>query len=90
MESSSTKKSSFSLILLILKAILLKTSTLSSHPLVLHDKFATIPEREAPSDPTYEDTEPPPGAGDSLRTSSESSLAEKSINFLFLFEILSR
>ena len=81
--SSSTNFNKSSLILLTSSAISLNLVTSFSHPLVLHDKFATIPARDNPKAPTQEETDPPPGAGDSLKTSSEKVLSDNSDNFCF-------
>ena len=47
------------------------------------------PARDNPKAPTQEETDPPPGAGDSLKTSSEKLLSDNSDNFCF-FSISSR
>src|SRR5204862_4255970 len=71
--SSSTSDSNSSLSCCAFTAELLKYSSLSSQPRFPADKFATIPPNEAPSAPINAATEPPPGAGESLRVSLQNS-----------------
>src|SRR2546430_5039738 len=71
--SSSTNASNSSLSCCAVTAQLLKYSSLSSQPRFPADRFATIPPNEAPSAPINAATEPPPGAGESLRVSLQNS-----------------
>src|SRR5262245_27676543 len=69
--SSSTSDNSSSLSCCALTAQLLKYSSLSSQPRLPAERFATIPPNDAPSAPISAATEPPPGAGESLKVSSQ-------------------
>src|SRR5207247_6699706 len=71
--SYSTSDSNSSLSCCAFTAELLEYSSLSSQPRFPADKFATIPPNEAPSAPINAATEPPPGAGESLRVSLQNS-----------------
>src|SRR5207302_6354724 len=71
--SSSTSASNWSLSCCAFTAQLLKYSSLSSQPRFPAERFATIPPNEAPSAPINAATEPPPGAGESLRVSLQNS-----------------
>src|SRR5207249_7832594 len=67
--SSSTSKSISSFSCCAFTAQSLKYLSLSSQPRFPADKLATIPPREAPNAPINAATEPPSGAGESLRVS---------------------
>src|SRR5436190_20319679 len=67
--SSSTSKSISSFNCCAFTAQSLKYLSLSSQPRLPADKLATIPPRETPSAPINAATEPPQGAGESLRVS---------------------
>src|ERR1043166_5547298 len=67
--SSSTSASSSSFSFCALTAESEKYSSLSSQPRFPAERLATIPPREAPSAPMSAATDPPPGAGESLKGS---------------------
>src|SRR5262249_34744155 len=51
----------------------LKYSSLSPHPRFPAERFATMPPNDAPNAPINAATEPPPGAGESLKVSLQNS-----------------
>src|SRR5262249_28402599 len=71
--SSSTNDNNSSLSCCALTAQLLKYSSLSSQPRLPAERFATIPPNEEPRAPISAATEPPPGAGESLKVSLQNS-----------------
>src|SRR6266567_3651211 len=71
--SSSTSSSNSSLSCCAFTAHLLKYSSLSSQPRLPAERFATIPPSDAPSAPINAATDPPPGAGESLKVSLQNS-----------------
>ena len=71
--SSSTSASNSSLSCCALTAQSLKYLILSSHPRFPAERLATIPPSDAPKAPINAATEPPPGAGESLKVSLQNS-----------------
>src|SRR5438128_1863964 len=71
--SSSTNASNSSFSCCAWTAQSLKYSSLSSHPRLPAERFATIPPNDAPNAPINAATEPPPGAGESLKVSLQNS-----------------
>src|SRR5947208_13916274 len=71
--SSSTSDSNSSLSCCALTAQLLKYSSLSSQPRFPAERFATMPPSDAPNAPLNAATEPPPGAGESLKVALQDS-----------------